>query len=809
MSNKLTKLKEEELNPVEEILLEISVEHEQKIDKLAEDAGKVSDEIGTKISENNKEIQNGFDTIEDKIKKIKLKPGPKGEKGDKGDKPIAGKDYKIPKDGKDGKDGKNGQDGKSIKGDQGPKGDSIKGDTGEIGPMPKHEWQGTKLRFERAPNVWGDYVDLRGPKGSQGYGGGGGGLELKDILSTTNNMYAKLDGSNQPFTGEVDIALVDTAAGDVILSQMGATSDGTQGYTLAGFQFILKDLNVLLPGLGKYPMITGGTDAPLGIDIIFPTSSAFVSFTGANPGFLFIGGATYEQITMIATYDWDGLGNNRVEFSDDLYAQGDITADNNINGVDGVFSGDITGVTVTVGGKMELSAQWIDLDVSATWAGIGTGGAGGDAWVAYAFNASDWLTGTVKGDIVSRNQNGSLCYGNSVIALKITDDQVEFPTTLVDGSGINGLNTLLNFTRDSFDSVLRWNGSSFVDYTNEAKSTRGTGFTPIPTSAYELYIGKSAQFGTVYCDVGTAAVGQTSTFYYSTGQDTWAVLTVVDNTANMTTDGTITFTPPLDWALATYQLKQEYWIKIGSSTSSSTDATLYLCVPQSNQALNIWSNAGDTYPALGIDENGLLYIGVPIINTVSMLAGLTVANGITGSSTIISSQSLTNASTDGLVNLESTVATGTATERWSPRLRWTSRAWTGTVSNTVNFIEECIPTSAAIPTGELRWSFDLNGGGYATRMSLFSNGNLILTGNLTMPDAKDIILNTITGTKIGTATGQKLGFWNTAPIVQPTTAVAAAALVGGGGATITDTDTFDGYTLKQIVKALRNEGLLA
>jgi hypothetical protein len=59
------------------------------------------------------------------------------------------------------------------------------------------------------------------------------------------------------------------------------------------------------------------------------------------------------------------------------------------------------------------------------------------------------------------------------------------------------------------------------------------------------------------------------------------------------------------------------------------------------------------------------------------------------------------------------------------------------------------------------------------------------------------------------ATTQKLSFWNATPIVQPTTAVAASTLTGGGGTNITDTDTFDGYTLKQIVKALRNAGLLA
>jgi hypothetical protein len=73
----------------------------------------------------------------------------------------------------------------------------------------------------------------------------------------------------------------------------------------------------------------------------------------------------------------------------------------------------------------------------------------------------------------------------------------------------------------------------------------------------------------------------------------------------------------------------------------------------------------------------------------------------------------------------------------------------------------------------------------------------------------DLALGTTTGTKIGTSNLQKLSLWNAAPIIQPTTAIAAATLVGGGGTALTDTDTFDGYTLKQIVKALRNIGALA
>jgi len=83
------------------------------------------------------------------------------------------------------------------------------------------------------------------------------------------------------------------------------------------------------------------------------------------------------------------------------------------------------------------------------------------------------------------------------------------------------------------------------------------------------------------------------------------------------------------------------------------------------------------------------------------------------------------------------------------------------------------------------------------------------TGELASNEGANIELGTTTGTKIGTATSQKLALWNATPIVQPTTSVASATRVGGGGTTLTDTDTFDGYTLAQIVKALRNMGALA
>lgn len=66
------------------------------------------------------------------------------------------------------------------------------------------------------------------------------------------------------------------------------------------------------------------------------------------------------------------------------------------------------------------------------------------------------------------------------------------------------------------------------------------------------------------------------------------------------------------------------------------------------------------------------------------------------------------------------------------------------------------------------------------------------------------------GLKIGTDTAEKIGFWNKTPVVQPTTSVTAATVVhNAGGTAIKTDDTFGGYTLAQVVGALRLIGILA
>jgi hypothetical protein len=67
----------------------------------------------------------------------------------------------------------------------------------------------------------------------------------------------------------------------------------------------------------------------------------------------------------------------------------------------------------------------------------------------------------------------------------------------------------------------------------------------------------------------------------------------------------------------------------------------------------------------------------------------------------------------------------------------------------------------------------------ATTFAFSSTGTF--SGAITIADAINLILNTTTGTKIGTAVGQKLGFWNATPIVQPSGAAQAALTNSSGG----------------------------
>jgi hypothetical protein len=69
-------------------------------------------------------------------------------------------------------------------------------------------------------------------------------------------------------------------------------------------------------------------------------------------------------------------------------------------------------------------------------------------------------------------------------------------------------------------------------------------------------------------------------------------------------------------------------------------------------------------------------------------------------------------------------------------------------------------------------------------------GNSQFDGDVTHGDAKNIVFGSTTGTKIGTATTQKLGFYNKTPVVQQTDGANLTNNVTAGGTT----DTIANYT---------------
>jgi len=88
------------------------------------------------------------------------------------------------------------------------------------------------------------------------------------------------------------------------------------------------------------------------------------------------------------------------------------------------------------------------------------------------------------------------------------------------------------------------------------------------------------------------------------------------------------------------------------------------------------------------------------------------------------------------------------------------------------------------------------------------------TNVLTFAEGKNITFGTATGTKIGAA-ADKLAFYNTTPIVQPTSTGETTGFTAGAGTGVNDDSTFTGnvgataYRISDIVKHLKNLGLIA
>lgn len=91
-------------------------------------------------------------------------------------------------------------------GEPGEPGRPGKDAKGEVGPVPRHEWQGTKIRFEKPNNVWGKWVDLQGPASAKRSG------------STERPAPIIIKQTVAAGTGEVSTLQVRTATSDTSIA---------------------------------------------------------------------------------------------------------------------------------------------------------------------------------------------------------------------------------------------------------------------------------------------------------------------------------------------------------------------------------------------------------------------------------------------------------------------------------------------------------------------------------------------------------------------------------------------------------------
>jgi hypothetical protein len=94
-----------------------------------------------------------------------------------------------------------------------------------------------------------------------------------------------------------------------------------------------------------------------------------------------------------------------------------------------------------------------------------------------------------------------------------------------------------------------------------------------------------------------------------------------------------------------------------------------------------------------------------------------------------------------------------------------------------------------------------NSGTLAVTGATTLTGLLTANGGITLGDAQNIAFNTTTGTKIGTATTQKIGFWNATPVVQQ------SAVADASGGVVIDAEART--ALNSLLAKLRTLGIIA
>lgn len=240
-------------------------------------------------------------------------------------------------------------------------------------------------------------------------------------------------------------------------------------------------------------------------------------------------------------------------------------------------------------------------------------------------------------------------------------------------------------------------------------------------------------------------------------------------------------------------------LKINANTASvATGITIVGAAAAGGVAMTVISSGTDENLTINAKGTGT----VTINGTATGAITLGAATGVTGALTVTSAGASSLAvgrqgATNPTIKIDSSAATCVT------GISVTSAAAAGGVA------------VAAISSGtDENLTINAKGAGTVT-INGTATGQITLGANVGITDAKNIVLATTTGTKIGTATTQKLGFWNVTPVVQPTASADTTTGAAGGTNSVYLNTTFTGasgssaYTIGGIVTSLKALGLIA
>lgn len=289
-----------------------------------------------------------------------------------------------------------------------------------------------------------------------------------------------------------------------------------------------------------------------------------------------------------------------------------------------------------------------------------------------------------------------------------------------------------------FDFVQynRITGDVWTDITTEAGKSKGTvSGDVLDIIGDTLVMGKATTFESIYIDVGTAR-SSTGTFVWEYWNGaSWATLTCTDNTTALLTDGTVTFTAPVDWATTTLNgSAQLYFVRLRAETGTfTTEPTVYLVIPgDGTNVAEIYANANDTSPTFRIDAQGNVYIATAGGGTTvgTLTAGAISGSTLAASGTITDTVATTGFTHVGGLILNGPAATAAIPSQNSPVQRFSAQGWNGFVTK-INSMDIYVnPDSEPITQSRMAFK-NTTENGYAEQselMNLDNDGTLSVLG---------------------------------------------------------------------------------